>query len=334
MERKWMRTTATTLALLTLMAGTSMAAGLPVAATADKPVVVSAPGLGVMVTTAGELQQAGESFTVDGWTLVGDSALFAKLKGQEVWVLGARTGSADTQQVLVTRIERNLAANRVLPAKVTLNDQPVAFDQAPYMHKGTLMLPLRALAEAAGGKIEWNQETWTAHVIMSDRTADFTMGQNKAKMYLNNARYFTRNFLTMDQNVVIVGGRMFISADAVSNVLGMREEVTANETVLALRFPGAGQPDVTTPATPDITFDLQWDGNRLQISGKANVPDLQFVVKRDGQVVAQADTTVKEGFYIGNVIVEGGAAQAGKLELFILDPASGRELASMPLNDK
>jgi hypothetical protein len=337
MERKWIKTTASTLALLAVLAGNTVSAFAAENA-GDPARLIKLVGedvlQGEIVTTEGIIVQTQGAFTVEGWTLAGNAALLESLKGQQVWVLGTKLGAGQT--VKVERIERAVAMNRVMPKTVTINGKAVQWDQAPYMQKGTLMLPLRAVVEAAGGKIDWQQETWSAQVLLSDRTATFTVDKNQAEMYLHAARYFTRNFLPMDQSVVLVGGRLFISADALTNVLGMVEEVTADESVLALRFPGQqfhvpGEPEYTIPATEEITFDLKWDGTLLQISGKAHVPDLQFVVKLNGQVIAQADTTVKEGQYTGNVIVEGGATQAGQLELLIIDPATGRELASMPL---
>lgn len=330
MQRKWIKTAAATIALLAVMAGSAMAEE---GALAEQPTVVeAAPIRAELVTLEGQIAEAGGVITLDGWTLVGNSVLLAQLKGQHVWILGTSQEGQGAGKLTVDRIERALAMNRVLPAKLTVNGKAPAFDQMPYMHKGTLMLPVRALVEAAGGKIEWNQETWTAHVMMADRSADLTLGESKAKMHLHAALYRETNYVAMDQQVVIQNGRMFISADAASSVLGLMEEVTADESVLNLLFPG-GDFEVGIPAIEEISYQLVWVGDRLQISGKANVADLQFIVKLDGKVLGQADATVKEGEYIANVLVEGGRGQAGKMELLILDPATGRELVSTLANN-
>ena len=147
-------------------------------------------------------------------------------------------------------------------------------------------------------------------------------------MYLHAAKYMGRNFLDMDQQVVLQNGRMFVSADAASVVLGMNEEVTLDDAVLSLRFPQYHF-DVPGDSTQlELSYDLTWEGDRLQITGRAGVPDLQFQVLLDGKVIAQADTTVKEGVYIANVLVEGGPDQAGKMELQIIDPISGTVLVT------
>ncbi|MDF2630452.1 MAG: hypothetical protein K0R39_4283 [Symbiobacteriaceae bacterium] len=331
MNAKWIKTTALALALLTATVGTAAAAG----AANEMTVVEASPILAQLVTLEGTLQKSEleGGYEVDGWMLIGDHAMFEQLSGQKVWILGSEDHGPSTvmaKRVRVERIERQVAMNRALPKTILVNGQEIKADQVQYMHKGTLMLPLRALVEAAGGTIEWRQETFSAYVLMGDRTAYFTVGDAKAEMYLHAARYMGRNFLNMDQQVVLVGGRMFVSADAASNVLGMNEEVTVDEAVLSLRFPQYHF-DIPNPI-PDtqleLGYDLKWDGNRLEISGRAGVPDLQFQVLLDGKVIAQADTTVKEGHYIANVLVEGGQTQAGKLELQIIDPISGTVLAT------
>ncbi|HWI63974.1 MAG TPA: copper amine oxidase N-terminal domain-containing protein [Symbiobacteriaceae bacterium] len=328
MKRDWLKTTAATMSLLAVMAGTAMAADRPLNATTGETVIEAAPIKAETVTLEGTLTYSDieGGYDLEGWRLLGDQALLAQLKGQRIWVLGTEHTGPSThtgRRLTVERIERAVAMNRALPANLTVNGKAVRYDQAPYMHKGTLMLPLRALVEAAGGTIEWRPESWSAYVLLSDRTAYFTVGESKAEMYLHAARYIGRNFLQMDQSVVLKNGRMFISADALTSVLGMNEDVTADESNLALRFPQF-QFDVADDVY--LTQDLQWNGHRLQISGKSSLPDLQFQVLLDGKVIGEADATVKDGAYIANVLVEGGPEQAGKLELAILDPITRREL--------
>lgn len=330
MHRKWISTTALALALLTATVGTAAAA----ADAGQKSTMVGAtPIRAELITLEGTLQKSEleGGYELDGWMLIGESAMFDKLIGQQVWMLGTEDHGPSTvmsKRVRVERIERQVAMNRVLPTTITVNGKEIQADQAQYMHKGTLMLPLRALVEATGGTIEWRQETWSAYVLMSDRSAYFTVGDAKAEMYLHAARYMGRNFLDMDQQVVLKNGRMFISADAASVVLGMNEEVTMDESLLSLRFPQHhfDVPDDSTQL--ELSYDLTWEGDRLQITGRAGVPDLQFQVLLDGKVIAQADTTVKEGVYIANILVEGGRYQAGKMELQIIDPISGSVLVT------
>lgn len=335
MNRKWISTTALALALLTATVGTAAAAD----AVQQPTVIEASPIRAEIVTVEGTLQKSEleGGYELDGWMLIGESAMFDKLVGQQVWILGSEDHGPSTvmsKRIRVERIERSVAMNRVLPTTVTVNGQEIKADQAQYMHKGTLMLPLRALVEAAGGTIEWRQETWSAYVLMGDRTAYFTVGDAKAEMYLHAARYMGRNFLNMDQQVVLQNGRMFISADAASVVLGMNEEVTMDESVLSLRFPQYHF-DLPGDSTQlELSYDLSWEGNRLQITGRAGVPDLQFAVLLDGKVIAQADTTVKEGVYIANVLVEGGPGQTGTLELQIIDPISGTVLVTVPTGNQ
>lgn len=314
MVRNWLKTAALAVALLAATAGV---------------VAAEAPIRAEIVTVEGQIMKGTAGHEVDGWSLTGDSALLDRLTGQQVWVLGTSDELTGPKKMRVDRIERPVAMNRVLPKSVTMGGKEIKFDQAPFMQKGTLMLPLRALVEATGGTIEWRPESQSAFVQLIDRSATFTVGQPKAEMYLYAARYMQQNFLAMDQSVLLRGGRMFVSADALTTVLGMTEQVTGDESVLALRFP-AYHFDVPEPAAADLSYSLEWFGPRLQITGKATVPDLQFKVLLDGKVIAEADTTVKEGQYIANVIVQGGRDQAGRMELQIVDPRTGGALATVP----
>lgn len=339
MKRNWLKTTAATMSLLVLMTGAAYAAEKPEVLSYGEEIYASGPIAAELITLEGVLQysELEGGYDLEGWRLVADQALLDSLKGQKIWVLGTEyTGPAVHQGKLlqVERIEREVAMNRTLPKTITVNGKELTYDQAPYMHKGTLMLPLRAVIEAAGGTIEWRQDTFSAYVLLSDRTAYFWVGQPKAEMYLHAARYMQQNFLAMDQSVVLQNGRMFISADALTTVLGMTEEITPDESHLALRSPAyqfelPGEAGGTFPAQPpgtaDLTFDLTWFEGRLQISGKANRPDLQFQLLLDGKVIGQADTTVKDGEYIANVLFEAGIDQS-RLELVIFDPATGVEL--------
>ncbi|MFZ5825703.1 MAG: copper amine oxidase N-terminal domain-containing protein [Bacillota bacterium] len=305
-----LRIAATCLMLLTLLGGTALAKG---------------PVHGETITVEGVVELVpGGVYGAGGRVLLGDTTLLQKLLGQHVWVVGRHEGGDTSLKLNVERIERAVPLNRTLPTAVTVNKSRVSYDQAPYMHKGTLMLPLRALAEAAGGQVEWRAESQTAYVRLNDRTAYFTVGKAQAELHLHAAIMVDR-MRAMDQQVVLQGGRMFISADAVTGILGMSEEVTADDTTLHLLYP---ERQFEVPSQADLTYNLRWSGELLEITGRASIPDLQFEIRLDGKVIAQSDAQVKDGAYITNILVEGGAAQTGKLELVISDPATGRVLVT------
>ncbi|MFZ5814671.1 MAG: copper amine oxidase N-terminal domain-containing protein [Bacillota bacterium] len=331
MQRKWLSAVGSGLTLLVLLTGSALAQEAPLLVQAEsRQVQVATTAHGEILMLEGRVMLNPDgSYGVDGRVLRGNDALYRQLLGQWVWVLGRHEGDSTSLKVRVERIERAVAFNRLLPRAVTVNGLPVSFDQLPYMQKGTLMLPLRALAEAAGGTVEWRADEQSARVFLENRTATFTVGQPKADLQLHNA-LMQESLIPMDQQVVLQGGRMVISADALTNLLGMAEEVTSDPTLLALRHP-MGEFEVPEPL--DLSFHLSWSGTTLQVTGKAGLPDLHFEILLDGRVVAQSDAQVKDGYYETNILVEGGAFQQGILQLVISDPATGKVLVTTPTNN-
>jgi|GEM_PF-6131457 len=343
MQRKWLTTIGTTLTALVILTSPGLAAEGPTLPAGSEMVttVMAGPIHGQMMILEGQLakDQAG-NYILDGRVLLGDSALLEPLIGQSIWVLGTHEGGETSLKVNVARIERPITMNRMLPQFISVDGDLVTFDAKPYMHKGTLMLPLRAVVEAAGGKVEWDGLAQRAYVLLSDRTAYFTIGQSNAELHIHNA-LMRNNQIAMDQQVVLMNGRMYISADALSNVLGMVEVVSTDASELTIRSVAAQfeanevdplpvDLEPVDPQAVDLSYTLSWSGTTLHVEGKASIPDVHFAVLLDDQVIAQSDAQVKEGVYLTNILVEGGAFQAGQLELQISDPATGEVLVSTP----
>ncbi|HEY3364937.1 MAG TPA: stalk domain-containing protein [Symbiobacteriaceae bacterium] len=106
------------------------------------------------------------------------------------------------------------------PAAVTVNGTAVAFDQGPAVVDGVLMVPLRFIAEAAGGQVTWEAETRTVHVRMPDRTIMVQIGEAKAEMNQDGVAYFARNLIAMEKAPILLRGRTLISADALTSIFG------------------------------------------------------------------------------------------------------------------
>jgi hypothetical protein len=96
----------------------------------------------------------GGFYTVNGWGLIGDQKLFSSLSGKTVIVKGKEFTGISTRmvkQVEVSMLGYDVAGARSLPQAVTVAGKPVVFDQQPVVENGVLMVPLRAVVEAAGG---------------------------------------------------------------------------------------------------------------------------------------------------------------------------------------
>lgn len=67
---------------------------------------------------------------------------------------------------------------------VALNGIPVKFDVAPQMINDRTMVPLRAIFEALGATVEWDNETQTVSAFKNDTVVVATIGSKI--MYIND----------------------------------------------------------------------------------------------------------------------------------------------------
>lgn len=66
---------------------------------------------------------------------------------------------------------------------VTVNNQLIKFDAPAYIKNGTVMVPLRAIAEAVGGEVTWDDSTQTVTVTKDDTVIEIT--PNSTTMLVN-----------------------------------------------------------------------------------------------------------------------------------------------------
>jgi hypothetical protein len=118
---------------------------------------------------------------------------------------------------------QEVGAQRALPAAITWGDQVLSFDAKPVLQEQVLYVPLRFIAEAAGGKVAWDATTQSVIVTLPDRTASFTIGQAEAELNMRGVMYIKRNMIKLAGPVQIIEGRTMISADALTSILGLME---------------------------------------------------------------------------------------------------------------
>jgi inhibitor of cysteine peptidase len=63
----------------------------------------------------------------------------------------------------------------------TLDGAPLSFDVQPQLRNGTMMVPLRTIAEAMGARVTWNQSSKTITAIKGDTTLLLTINNNTGK---------------------------------------------------------------------------------------------------------------------------------------------------------
>jgi len=96
--------------------------------------------------------------------------------------------------------------------KVLVNGAALAFDQPPIIENGRTLVPLRAIFEALGATVEWEQSTQTVTAVKDDITITLKIGD--AFLTKNGER------IALDVPAKIVGGRTLVPARAVAESFG------------------------------------------------------------------------------------------------------------------
>jgi len=89
--------------------------------------------------------------------------------------------------------------------KVIVNGVTLAFDQPPIIQNDRTLVPLRAIFEALGAEVRWEQSTRTITAMRDDLTVSLQIGSNT--LYKNGEAFYT-----LDVPAQIVGDRTLVSA--------------------------------------------------------------------------------------------------------------------------
>lgn len=103
-----------------------------------------------------------------------------------------------------------------VPITVSVNGSLIEFDQAPIIENGRTLVPMRAIFEALGAKVEWNQEAQTATGEKDGVKISITIGSDK--MTVDGAEK------TLDCPAQIVNGRTLVPARAIAEAFGAEVE--------------------------------------------------------------------------------------------------------------
>lgn len=68
------------------------------------------------------------------------------------------------------------------PISITLNGRPITFDVPPVRVNGRLLVPVRALGEALGAQVYWDEAAQTAVLIRGEAVIRLTLGQARAEV--------------------------------------------------------------------------------------------------------------------------------------------------------
>ena len=96
--------------------------------------------------------------------------------------------------------------------KVIVNDKPVEFDVAPTIINDRTMVPLRAIFEALGADVDWDDATKTITAVKDDTTIKMQIGNDK--MTKNGTES------TLDSAPVIIDSRTLVPVRAIAESFG------------------------------------------------------------------------------------------------------------------
>lgn len=103
--------------------------------------------------------------------------------------------------------------------KVTLDGKEIAFDVPPQIIDGRTLVPMRAIFEALGAKIYWNDETQTVEGIKEWPFAYVKMQIGNNVINIMRSRSDVAEDITLDVPPQIIGERTLVPVRAVSESL-------------------------------------------------------------------------------------------------------------------
>ncbi len=106
--------------------------------------------------------------------------------------------------LLIVALISSIVAFASNEIKVAIDGEYVKFDVPPQSINNRTMVPLRAIFEALGAEVEWNNNTQTVTAMKDDVIVKATIGSTK--MYIDDVEK------TMDVAPIAIGGRTLVPA--------------------------------------------------------------------------------------------------------------------------
>ena len=115
--------------------------------------------------------------------------------------------------ILIREIGSSSTVPTVTPEiDVIVNGVPITFDQPPITEDSRTLVPLRAIFEALGANIEWDENTQTVTAERGEDVISLRIGSNILVKNGNN--------IELDVPARLIGGRTMVPVRAVSESLG------------------------------------------------------------------------------------------------------------------
>jgi hypothetical protein len=121
--------------------------------------------------------------------------------------------ASNNQTNQTTSVENAVTVSEYV--NVNVNGQPLRSDVKPFVNTdGRTMLPVRAIAEALGAQVQWDEATQTATLTLGAKTVKVTIGQNSILV--------DGQPVGMDTAAAIKDGRTLLPVRSVGEALGAK----------------------------------------------------------------------------------------------------------------
>ncbi|GEM_PF-720302 len=204
----------------------------------------------------------------DGRTLVPLRSVFDELGYAVSWEEESKTAVVESQSVTV----------RLKPGttEMQVNDKEIALDTPPIIHNDRTYINLRAVAEATGLKVEWEEESKTATILTNISNDSPVIVNEDPAVSISDAQIKLLN-KCIEENK---GENVLISPDSIVSAFGMLENGAAGGTLSEMEKVINGGASVDTVneyisslnermhSSKDVSFDF---ANSVWINDSANV---------------------------------------------------------------
>ena len=113
---------------------------------------------------------------------------------------------------------------------VYLNGEKMTFDAAPFIENDRTLVPLRAIFEACGATITWDQSTLTALGINETKAEDGSAATSSVVVQINNPTAFVDSKpVELDVPAKVVNDRTFVPVRFIVESLGEKVEWNQDE---------------------------------------------------------------------------------------------------------
>lgn len=152
-----------------------------------------------------------------------------------------------------------LKAYSVDTIKIFIDDKQLYCEVPPVIMNDITMVPLRAISEGLGMKVDWNDEN--REVIIYEKNAIVPVFQPKTEYTKNSDIKISLNGERLDTGLppVIINGRTLVPLRAVSEGLGMDVQWDGQRREVIIKSPNYVTPPVDSSNQVDYTLTIRGD---------------------------------------------------------------------------